>query len=217
MSTSSTTSTEVPAVPAGEPASDRAPFVPEGTPYLLSTEDFYRMIEAEIFPDERRVGLWDGRIYEKMAKLRAHAVSGNKLNIALIRALPPGWFLGGENPITIGPDKAPLPDMIVLRGVPDDYRDRRPGVADIGLVVELADSSLRIDTGVKLAAYASAGIPVYWVVNLKDDVVHVYSDPITSEGRFASVATVARGESIPFTLDGARVGLIAASDLLPAR
>ncbi len=200
-----------------EPAPVDAPPSSEESPYLFGVDDFYRMLELEVFPRESRVGLWNGRIYEKMAKTQAHVVSGNKVYITLVHALPQGWFVGGENPVTVAPDKAPLPDLIVLRGAPDDYIDRRPVAADVGLVIELSLSSLRIDTGPKLAAYASAGIPAYWVLNLKEGVIHVYSDPIPSEGRFASMATVGRDGSVALTLDGVPVGPIAASDLLPAR
>ena len=189
----------------------------EEVPYLISTEEFYRMLEGEVFPREARVGLWNGWIYEKMSKTQAHAVAGMKTQNALMRILPVGWTLSGENPITVSPNRAPLPDLIVLRGQPDDYIDRRPVAADVGLVVEFSMTSLKFDTGSKLVAYASTGIPAYWVLNLVDGVVLVHSDPIPSEGRFASVATVKRGESFPFFLDGAQVCLIAASDLLPAR
>ncbi len=198
------------------PTVDAAPPAEE-SPYLFSVDDFYRMIELDIFPRESRVGLWNGRIYEKMAKTQAHAVASINASMTLFRVLPAGWCLSGENPITVGPDKAPLPDLVVLRGQGNDYLDRRPGPADVGLIVELSLSSLRIDTGPKLAAYASAGIPAYWVLNLKEGVIHVYSDPIPPEGRFASMATVGRDGSILLNLDGAPVGPIAASDLLPAR
>jgi Uma2 family endonuclease len=190
---------------------------PEESPYLFSVDEFYRLLESEFFPREARVGLWDGRIYEKMAKTQAHAVAAMKANNTLTRILPPGWTLSGENPLTVGPRRAPLPDLIVLRGDPDDYIDRRPGGADVGLVVEFSLTSLKADTGPKLAAYASAGIPAYWVLNLVDGVVHVYSDPVPAESRFASAVTVKRGESFPFTLGGVPVGPIAASDLLPIR
>jgi Uma2 family endonuclease len=189
----------------------------EETPYLISTNEFYRMLESEVFPREARVGLWDGRIYEKMGKTQAHAVAGDKVRRTLDRSLPPGWYVSTENPITVSEKRAPLPDLIVLRGEPDDYIDHRPGAADVGLVVELSVTSLKVDRGTKLAAYASAGIPAYWVINLIDRLVHVYSDPVPGEGRFALIATVKPGESFPFTLDGNQVGLIAALDLLPIR
>jgi Uma2 family endonuclease len=107
--------------------------------------------------------------------------------------------------------------MVILRGEADDYDGRRPTADDIGLIIELADGSLKIDTGAKLVAYAKASIKVYWVFNLKENVIYVYSDPIPSEGRYAITMTISRGESIPFILNGAQIALIAASDLLPIR
>lgn len=199
-----------------QPTIDASP-APEAALYRISTDEFYRMLEAEVFPDEARLELWNGWIYEKMAKTQAHVVSGNKTQIVLSRVLPPAYFVGGENPITVGPARAPLPDLVVLRGIPDDYLDRRPVAADVGLVVELSLTSLKSDVGSKLGAYARAGIPAYWVVNLIDGVVLVHSNPVPPEGRYASVATVKPGESFPFLLDGVQVALIAASDLLPAR
>ncbi len=198
--------------PSVEPVSS-----PNDRPYRFTADDFYRMIDRDIFPDEARVGLWEGQVYEEMGKKQAHSLSWSKLNAALLPRVPPGWCLWAECSITISPDKAPLPDMVILRGVADDYDGRRPVAGDIGLVIELADSSLKIDTGAKLVAYARAGIAVYWVLNLKDNVVHVYADPVPAEGRYASTTTIGRDGSIPFVLDGVQVALIPASALLPGR
>ncbi len=185
--------------------------------YLFSTEEFYRLLESEFFPREARLGLWDGRIYEKMSKTQAHAVAGNKVTRFLVRALPDGWFVGGENPVTVSPSRAPLPDLVVLRGEPDDYGKGRPTADDVGLIVELSVSSLKFDKGTKLAAYASAGMPVYWVLDLVDNLVLVYSEPIAAESRYASMATFKPGDSFPLILDGVQVALISTSDLLPIR
>ena len=131
--------------------------------------------------------------------------------------MPPGWFASFDNSITLGPDRSPFPDVAVLRGKPDDYLHRRPDAADAGLLIEMTDEILGNDVGRKLVAYAEAGIPGYWVLDLDADAIRVHTNPIPSEGRYASVATVGLGESISFTLDGTTVGPIAASDLLPAR
>ena len=69
--------------------------------------------------------------------------------------------------------------------------------ADVGLLIELADTSLKIDTGTKLKAYAKSGIPAYWVVNLREDMVYAHSDPVPSEGRHASMATIGRASVSP--------------------
>ena len=202
------------------PTSEDAEFVPpspEETPYWISTEQFYEMIDAGIFSDESRVFLWDGVIYEKMAKTQPHAVSGGKAVLEIVRLLPKGWFPWSENPFTVSDDKAPLPDVTVLRGKPDDYRKRRPDVADAALVMEVAQTSLRIDTGKKLAAYARASIPNYWVVNLVGDLIQAYSGPIPAESRFETSAAYTRGQKIVLVLDETHSISIAVDDLLPAK
>ena len=177
-------------------------------------DEFYRMIDLDIFPDDARVGLWEGRVYEEMAKKHAHSFHGPRLNAALFPILPQGWSLWAECSIAISPDKVPLPDMLILRGDLEVYRGRRPVAEDVGLLIELADTSLKIDTGTKLRAYARAGIPAYWVFNLREDVIYVYTDPIPAEDRYASMTTIGRDGSIPFILDGTQVAMIPASTIL---
>ena len=58
-----------------------------------------------------------------------------------------------------------------------DYEDRRVGPADVGLVVEVSDSSLRDDQILKKTIYARASIPTYWIVNVPARRVEVYTDP----------------------------------------
>jgi Uma2 family endonuclease len=187
---------------------------PEERPYRFSVDDFLRMIDLDFFPDDVRVGLWEGQVYEEMAKKHPHSFSWAMVNATLFPILPAGWSLWTECTLAISRDKAPLPDLLILRGDLEVYRNRRPEVADVGLLIELADSSLKIDTGTKLKAYARAGIPVYWVVNLRQDVIYVYSDPIPLEDRYASMATIGRDGSIPFILDRTQVALIPGSSIL---
>ncbi len=198
-------------------STDAPSALPEEKLFLFTAELFGRMIDAEVFAAEDRVELWDGRIYEKMAKTQAHTVSGNKTLLALVRHLPAGWFPGSENPVTINQSRVPLPDLVVLRGVPDDYVDRRPAPADLGLIVEFSLTSLRSDTGSKLAGYAEANIPVYWVLDLIKNVVLVFERPIPAERRYESAQTYAVGQAVPLRLDGVLVAEIPALDLLPIR
>jgi Uma2 family endonuclease len=187
---------------------------PVERPYLFSVDDFYRMVDLDFFPDDVRVGLWEGQVYEEMGKKHPHSLSWAKLNSALGQILPRGWSLWAECSIAISLNKAPMPDMLILRGDLDDFEDRRPVAADVSLMIELADTSLRIDTGTKLEAYAKAGIPAYWVFNLREDVIYVYTDPIPAEGRFRSMTTIDPDGSLPFVLDGVPVAMIPASRVL---
>ena len=186
-------------------------------PFSFDAATFGRMLDAEVFNDEVRVELWDGQVYEKMAKTQAHAVAGINATMTLARVLPPGWCLSPENPVALGPKSTPLPDFAVLRGRGNDYVARRPAPVDVGLLIALSATSLRADTGTRLAGYAAAGIAVYWVVNVIENVVLVFERPVPAEGRYESSATYAVGQSVPFRLDGVPVAEIPAADLLPVR
>jgi Uma2 family endonuclease len=188
------------------------------TPYRMTAEQYFRAIEADVFPPDHRIELWDGRIYEKMAKKKPHFVSSTKVAGALFRWLPAGWTPWLENPILLNDFTAPLPDAAVVRGHADDYMVRgAPKAEDIGLVIELADSSLRKDFTKTLSVYARAGIPCYWVVNLVARKIHVFSKP-RIEGETASyeLAEVFEpGQDVPLVLDDREVARIPVRDLLP--
>lgn len=206
-----TVSFTLPSVSAGPPA---------GIPYRISADEFFRAIEADVFPPDRRIGLWEGRLYEKMAKKIPHAVASCKIVTALFAALPDGWCFWPENPILIDDFTAPLPDAAVVRGTADDYArsGRAPRAEDVGLVVELADSTLKENLTDTLRKYAEAGLPVYWVVNLVDRRIEVFHDPRSVQG----VASYSRTErftpeqDVPLVLDGREAARIPARDLLPA-
>ena len=106
----------------------------------------------------------------------------------------------------------PEPDRCVVRGVIRDYSQRPPGPGDVGLVVEVADSSLGEDR--KLAQiYGGSGIPVYWIVNLVDRQVEVYTLPYGAG--YHSRQDITPGHDVPVVLDGVEIGRIAVNDLLP--
>ena len=69
------------------------------------------------------------------------------------------------------------PDFAVVRGLPRTYRHSHPTPADIDLFVEIADSSLDTDREDKGALYAADSIPFYWIINLIDSMIEVYTDP----------------------------------------
>ena len=190
---------------ATEAASPLAPAA--DMPYDLTIDLFSRMVDSGLIPADRRVFLLHGRLYEKMAKTRAHAYVGAAINMALVPRLPAGWGLWPESTIVLDPSNAPLPDFAVIRGADPLHfatADRYPGPGDVGLLIEVAVTSLRDDLTTGLERYARAGIPAYWVVDVPGRRILVHTEPrvIDGNGEYARVETYRPGQSLPLVLDG---------------
>jgi hypothetical protein len=119
---------------------------------------------------------------------------------------PLGSTLQVQQPIQLPPTSEPEPDGSVMRGTDDDYRDGPPGAADVICVIEVSDSSLDRDLGLKLRLYARAGITQYVVVDLVHDVVldhrqphdDVYGDVVTPRaGQTVSLRAGDRAVEVP--------------------
>jgi Uma2 family endonuclease len=118
-------------------------------------------------------------------------------------------------PITLA-DSVPEPDIAVIRGPLDQYNERHPAAGDVGLVIEVADTSVEEDQGWKQQIYARARIPTYWIVNLVDEQVEVHTRPVAGRSpRYRDREVFARGTSVSATLGSEQLGPLAVSDLLP--
>jgi Uma2 family endonuclease len=174
-------------------------------------DEFLAGVEAGIF-GERRLFLWNESLCEKLAKTEAHVFVEGTVADALCGIVPPPWLVRGEAPIRLSGRYVPLPDLVVVRGPWAQYRDRRPTPDDVGLVVEIAVTSLANDLGPQAAVYARAGVPCYWVVDPLKRRVVAHRGP-RPEGSYESVSEHGPGDEIELILDAAPVGRIAVSDL----
>jgi Uma2 family endonuclease len=163
--------------------------------------------------DDPRIELIDGYLVKKMGKKPPHIWSVGSVFDAIAGLLPVGWSTRKENPVRIPEFDEPEPDVAAVRGSREDYRSRLPEPTDVALLVEVADRSLPIDRGPKRAAYARAIVPVYWIVNLNDRQVEVYSDP--SADGYRSAEVFGPGEAVPVMIAGIEAGRIKVSDILP--
>ncbi len=136
---------------------------------------------------------------------------------ALVRILPADRYHSrAAKPVRLpGRDSEPEPDRCIALGMLFDYADHHPGPGEIAVIMEIADSSLAVDRKLATEVYGPAGIPVYWIVNLIQRQVEVYTDP--SPLGYRSSEVVAEGQSVPVVIDGQPVGWIAVSDILPPR
>jgi Uma2 family endonuclease len=185
--------------------------------YRFSVDQYDRMVRDGTLGEDDPVELLDGMVVRKMPRGPRH-VAATKACLRLLRGLlKAGWHAAKEDPVRFPDFDEPEPDVAAIRGEEAAYADHHPGPADIALVVEVADATLIRDRTVKLRTYATAGIPTYWIVNLKDDQVEVYSDPDRDAGAYRSRVDYRPGQDIPVIIDGREVGRIAVAELLPPR
>lgn len=146
----------------------------------LSVAQYHAMRDAGILDEDDAVELLEGLLVRKMTKLPPHSVATTLVKDALARVIPSVFHLRAQEPVTTT-DSEPEPDVAVVRGSPRDYLARHPSSSEVALIVEVADDSLKRDRGTKLRLYARAGIPEYWIVNLRARIVEVYRDPRSDE------------------------------------
>ena len=183
--------------------------------FQFTVDRYERMTEAGILTEGDRVELLNGLVLTKMTKGQPPTATLIDTRDSLLPIIPPGWHLQTEAAIRIPDFDEPEPDLAVVRGRARDYvaLNRPPEGPTATLVIEIADSSLARDRSFKWAAFASGGIPVYWLVNLVDEQVEVYSDP--SPIGYQSRRDYKRGQDLPVWLDGVERGRIAVTDILP--
>lgn len=143
----------------------------------LTVKDYHRLVDLGFLSEDDHIELIRGELMQMAAKGTAHETCITRL----LRALPP--ILGDratlrcQAPITLGFDGEPEPDFAIVQNQDDDYESAHPTPAATLLVIEVADSSLEYDRTVKLSLYAEAMIPHYWLFNVSDRILEVYSEP----------------------------------------
>lgn len=184
--------------------------------YLFSVQQFKQMVEAGILTTRDRVVLIEGRIVQKMTTNPPHVLANRRTLKTLWRLTPPGWFVAKDDPIeTLR--SVPEPDITLIRGVEEDYHDRIARPEDIGLVVEVSDSSLKADQTYMKRIYAGAAIPVYWIVNIPERRLEAHADPTgpAEAPDYRRREVFGQDDHVPLILDGREVARVAVRDLLP--
>jgi len=204
---------------AGEPLSaDFTPSMPDDLViYRLSVAQYHALAAAGILNDDAPVELLEGLLVQKMTKNPPHTTATRLIFKALTTLIPPEWFVDTQEPITLV-DSEPEPDIIVIHGHILDYQDKHPEPQNVALVVEVADATLKRDRGSKKRVYAGAKLPVYWVVNLVEKRIEVYTKP-WGEGRKADYQTQQNyglEDEIPIVIGEVEIARLRVSTLLPS-
>lgn len=177
--------------------------------------EYDRLVELGIFAGER-LELLDGVLVVREPQGSPHAAMVGQVGDVLRVAFGAEWHVRLQAPVALDDDSEPEPDVAVVAGAFRDYLGDHPSRPV--LVVEVAESSLRLDRRMKSGLYARARLREYWIVNLVDRVLEVHRDPEpTTEApyraAYASVEVLRPPATVsPLAAPHARV-LVA--DLLP--
>jgi Uma2 family endonuclease len=145
--------------------------------HWINVDEYRQMGEAGIFGEDDRVELIDGEIIDMPPIGSWHAAAVKRLVDRMQPLTGPDAILSVQDPIRLGDFTEPEPDIALLRRRDDYYAAAHPTAADVLLIVEVAESSLRYDRDKKLPLYARAGIPEVWLVDLNGRVLWVYRQP----------------------------------------
>ncbi len=182
----------------------------------ITVDEYHRMIAAGILTDEDKVELLEGSVVLKMPRNPPHDSAMDLIDELLPPAMPAGWFVRIQRTITLS-ESEPEPDYAAVRGTRRSFATRHPLSAEIGLLIEVADSSLQRDRQDKVRIYGRESIPCFWIINIPDSQVEVYTGPsgATATPGYGQRQDYHLGDSVPLILDGVIVTRFAVRDLLP--
>ena len=142
--------------------------------HRFSVEDFHRIGDAGILAPDARVELVEGQVVDMTPIGTVHATIVSDLTRRLVLAAGSRALVWCQNPIVLDEHSEVQPDVALLQPRREAYLLRHPRPADVLLVVEVADTSLRYDQQVKVPMYARCGIPEVWLVDTTAAVLAVH-------------------------------------------
>lgn len=178
--------------------------------------EYERLVEVGMFQPGERLELLDGLVVLREPQGSYHAATIRRALEALRSVLGPEWQLDSQLPIALDDDSEPEPDVAVVPRDPRAYRDAHP--TRPVLVVEVSDSSYRVDHSYKASLYARAGVPECWIIDLVHEALEVHRDPEASPDaaygwRYRSVQVLRPPAAVAPLIVPARA--IPVADLLP--
>jgi Uma2 family endonuclease len=155
-----------------------------------TSADYHSMIEAGILRD-RKVELLKGEIVEMSPEEEPHAYCSSEAGDYLADLLGELAKIRHAKPIALPNDSEPEPDIAIVQPLGREYREHHPYPENIFWLIEYSNTSLEKDLETKSKIYAEAGIPEYWVVNLKKSHLIVFREPL--DGEYSTKLTLTTG------------------------
>ncbi len=192
--------------------------------FSFNVDQFHRMMMLGILREGEPVELIDGLLVRKdradrggdpMSHGPRHSLTIKRVQREFRDVEAAGFHLHCQLPVTLSDVQEPEPDVSVVRGRPEDYRQRHPRPADILAIFEVADSSLSYDRTTKQRLFAEAQISLYWIINLADQQIEVYQQPSAAEGRYLSRTEFRPGQSVQLAVTDSLILEVPVTDVIP--
>ena len=164
----------------------------EVTRRRFTVHEYHRMAEAGILHEDDRIELIDGELVEMAAIGTRHFSCVNRLNHLLVGNVGEDVIVSVQNPVRLNEYAEPQPDVALIRA--RDYRESLPTPDDVLLLIEVSDTTLAYDRGLKLSRYARSGIPEVWIVDLEGEKIEHHTGP--SGDLYRHVEPARRGETL---------------------
>ena len=143
----------------------------------FSADDFEKMAELGVFGETERINLVDGVIFNSPTPSPLHCSVVHRLAAEFHQLRRKSAIVSVHNPIRLDEFNEPIPDLALLHYRKDYYSTAHPGAADLFLVVEVVEDTDVLDRGIKLPAYAEAGVPELWLMCFKQASIEMHRRP----------------------------------------
>lgn len=183
----------------------------------ISVEQYHSMIESGILGSDNRLELLDGYLVDRKPNNPFHVNVLHELQMILWKLITGrDCYQRNQSPITLSRSE-PEPDIVLARGMNRDFATKHPHPADILLLIEVADSSLKQDQTTKQEIYARDGISIYWIINLVQKVIEVYTLPSgpQTEPVYKRREVYSLQDAVPLEMEGKVIATIRVSDIFP--
>ncbi len=202
--------------PKTKPAAPLVPMPPREL-YCFTVAKYLELVASGVLGPDDRVELLEGWIVRKMSRNPPHDGTLNLIIPLLLSLLPLEFVLRNQSALVLA-RSVPEPDLAIVRGPGTLYLKRHPRPADVGLLIEVADSSRLQDRREKGKLYAEARIPEFWLINLVETRVEVYTQPKGGKApAYKQHRDYEAGQEVPLVLGGKEIGRLAVSALCPVK
>ncbi len=162
--------------------------------HLFTADEYNRLTESGVFTTADQVELLDGLLVNKLAHDKYHAAALDLLEQILLTLLPNPWTFRTQRPIAMSGKSVAEPDLVIVKGPKRRFFQGHPRSNEVAIVVEVSESTLEQDHGIKHDMYAHDNIPEDWILNLVAKRVEVCTMPLAGENStYQQIAHYGRG------------------------